>query len=101
LTRVPSGDINFDLYTNTLESWKKELGAQVFNDIFFEANAKNPDTFRSFDNYKEKLETIESIVIKYEEYKKNLSRDMTQEVKDNEEITDMFGNTLSYYKGEG
>jgi len=26
---------------------------------------------------------------------------MTEDVKDNEDIVDMFGNTVSYYKGEG
>lgn len=101
MTRVPSGEISFELYGVVLESWKKEVGAGDFNDIFIEASTKNPDTFRSFEKYREKLEIIEKLVSDHIEYKKKLSKSMTEDVKDNEDIVDMFGNTISHYKGEG
>ena len=101
MTNVPSGEISFELYGVVLDNWKKELGASDFNTLFMEVNAKHPDVFRSFENYRNKLETLEKVVYDHLEYKKQLSKNMTEDVKDNEEIVDMFGNTVSYYKGEG
>ncbi len=101
MTRVPSGEINFELYGVVLDSWKREVGASDFNTLFMDVNTKHPDIFRSFENYRLKLEILEKAVRDYLEYKKQLSKNMTEDVKDNEDIVDMFGNTVSYYKGEG